>query len=92
MDKLTKPVNSPAGAESGLNGGLCFTAHLTGPFTTTITAPTRTESTVPAAYRLAKKPDETLVLQGAYSWQEGWNTFGHEWRDIPTVDLETHNV
>jgi hypothetical protein len=57
-----------------------------------ITAPTRTEKTSPDGYRLAKKPDGALVLQGAYFWQEDWNTYGHEWRDIPTVDLETHNV
>jgi len=65
---------------------------LTGSFTMATTAPTRTEKTSPDGYRLAKKPDGTLVLQGAYFWQEGWNTYGHEWRDIPTVDLETHNV
>jgi hypothetical protein len=79
------------GAASALTDGLCVTGTLTGPFTTAITAPTRTEKTTPDAYRLAKKHDGTLVLQGAYMWQEGWNTYGHEWRDIPTVDLETHN-
>lgn len=51
-------------------------------------APARTEKPVPDAYRLARKPDGTLVLQGAYMWQEGWNTYGHEWRDIPTVDVD----
>lgn len=53
--------------------------------------PTRIESSTPGAYRLAKKPDGTLVLQGAYLWQQGFYKSGHEWRDIPTVDL-TPNV
>lgn len=48
--------------------------------------PPRVEKTTPDAYRLAKKPDGTVVLQGAYMWQEGRN-YGHEWRDIPTVEL-----
>lgn len=47
----------------------------------------RTESTVPFNYRLTKKPDGTLVLQGAYAWREGFGKSGHEWRDIPTVDI-----
>ena len=62
-------------------------AALTGPFTTTIVAPGRAESTTPCAYRLAKIPDGELVLQGSYVWHEGWNNSGHEWRDIPTVEL-----
>jgi len=44
----------------------------------------------PEQYRLAKKPDGTLVLQGAcYRWKDG--KLGHDWRDIPTVELEGSN-
>lgn len=65
--------------ESGSTVGLGITGTLTGPFTM--------EKQTPDAYRLAKKVDGTLVLQGAYMWQEGCNNYGHDWRDIPTVDL-----
>jgi len=39
------------------------------------------------AYRLAKKPDGTLVLQGAFQW---WSEerAGIEWGDIPTVEVD----
>lgn len=53
------------------------------------TGQARTESTSPSAYRLAKKQDGTLILQVAYLWQEGISLYGHEWRDIPTVNLES---
>lgn len=36
----------------------------------------------PAAYRLAVKPDGTLVLQGAYKYFTGKS--GVDWEDIPT--------
>lgn len=62
-------------------------SNLTGPFSMPSISQTRTESTAPVAYRLAKKPDGTLVLQGAYFWMENFNDCGHEWRDIPTIDL-----
>jgi len=55
---------------------------------TTMFLPGRIEKLTPDAYRLAKKPDGTLILQGAYFWQEGKTYYGHDWRDIPTVDLE----
>ena len=48
------------------------------------TGTVRIGKTIPDVYRLARKPDGELVLQGAYFWQEG-NINGHEWRDIPTV-------
>lgn len=41
----------------------------------------------PDHYRLAKKQDGTLVLQGAYFWQDSNNVYGHDWRDIETVIL-----
>jgi len=54
---------------------LIVVGALTGAFTMGIAAPMRTEKTTPDAYRLAKKPDGTLVLQGSYMWYEGWNDF-----------------
>lgn len=45
----------------------------------------RTEKTSPEEYRLARKVDGTLVLQGAFFWQEH-DRCGYEWRDIPTVE------
>ena len=45
------------------------------------------ESTIPSGYRLMKKKDDTIVLQGAYHWSEGFKD-GHEWRDIPTIEEE----
>lgn len=49
-------------------------------------APARIEKTAPDGYRLARKQSGELVLQGAYMWTQG-RDYGHEWRDIPTVDL-----
>jgi hypothetical protein len=45
----------------------------------------RTEKVAPDAYRLARKPDGALILQGAFLWQQG-GYYGYEWRDIPTVE------
>lgn len=38
------------------------------------------------AYRLARCNGE-LVLQGCFFWRQG-SEGGHEWRDIPVVDLD----
>lgn len=46
----------------------------------------RVEKLSPDGYRLARKPNGELILQGAYMWQQG-RDYGHEWCDIPTVDL-----
>ena len=46
----------------------------------------RIENSTPSAYRLGRRSGE-LVIQGAYQWQQGLK-YGHEWRDIPTVDLD----
>jgi hypothetical protein len=69
---------------SGLNAELANT--LTGNFTIGTIKAVRVENQTPIAYRLGKRQDGVLVLQGAYTWWEGLNS-GHEWRDIPTVDL-----
>lgn len=49
------------------------------------------ENQGPSAYRLAKKPDGTLVLQGAFRWSEG-KCGGLEWREIPTIELESYEA
>jgi hypothetical protein len=53
-------------------------------------AAARVEKGAPGAYRLARyRADDgaiELKLQGCYLWWQG-SEFGHEWRDIPTVDL-----
>lgn len=69
-----------AKTEVGVSGSIGGTV------TCAFAAPTRIEYDIPSAYRLARKPDGELVLQGAYQWQEGFN-YGHEWRDIPTEIL-----
>ena len=65
--------------------GVCITGMPIGSVSCITAA--RIENTSPSEYRLAKKTDGILVLQGAYYWQEG-NDSGYEWRDIPTVELE----
>jgi hypothetical protein len=50
----------------------------------------RVEKGGPDAYRLARyRTDDGAIelrLQGCYLWWQG-SDVGHEWRDIPTVDL-----
>lgn len=48
---------------------------------------TRVEDTLAKAYRLGRRNGE-LVLQGCFQWTQG-SDYGHEWRDIPIVDLDT---
>ena len=84
---MNNTKHDPAVGLSDSNAGLGVTGTLTGVFGVAFIAPVRTESLTPSTYRLAKKPDGVIVLQGAVIWQEGFNRHGHEWRDIPTVDL-----
>ena len=65
--------------------GVCITGMPIG--SVSYTGSSKVENTIPSAYRLAKKTDGILVLQGAYYWQEGGDS-GYTWRDIPTVELE----
>ena len=44
-------------------------------------------SSNPLGYRLAKKPDGTLILQCAYQWWTEKDS-GIEWEEIPTVEVE----
>ena len=48
----------------------------------------RFESINPSGYRLVRKRNGEMVLQGAFHWQQGFSTSGFEWRDIPTVDVD----
>ena len=45
---------------------------------------------VPDAYRLVTKGDgnggTVYVLQGYFSWTQGWSRRGGEWRDLETQD------
>jgi len=60
----------------------------------------KTVDTCATSYRLAKKPDGTLVLQGAFKWQrrtvgtsETQGLYvGIEWIDIPTVEIEDDKI
>ena len=41
----------------------------------------------PTHYRLARKGESELVLQGWFAWQEPHSgRFGGEWRDIPIAE------
>ena len=52
-----------------------------------------TMSLTPVAYRLGKKKDGTLVLQGKYhitivNTSTKMETYRHEWKDLETVELD----
>lgn len=66
----------------GNDGGL---SNSGGVYTSQISA-ARLENPLPVMYRLGKKPDGSLVLQGYVTWQQGWKVDG-EWRTIPIVDI-----
>lgn len=53
--------------------------------------PARIESGSPVGYRLARKPDGDIVLQGAFQWSQGCDG-GIEWREIPTHVIEQVNA
>lgn len=46
----------------------------------------KTVASTPSQYRLTKKPDGMLVLQGAYQFHSAASD-GFEWCDIPTVEV-----
>ena len=52
------------------------------------TAPAKVEDGMAKAYRLARRNGK-LVLQGCFQWTCGLD-YGHEWRDIPVVDLDVN--
>ena len=49
----------------------------------------RVKNQTAVAYRLARKKDGSIILQGCFQWQEGWDKSGHDWEEIPIVDLAT---
>lgn len=51
-----------------------------------IAAPARVEDGQAKAYRWARRNGE-LVLQACFQWTQG-RDYGHEWRDVPIVDLD----
>lgn len=47
-----------------------------------------TRTNEPVKYRLGRRPNGELVLQGAYYWQNiTKGTNGLDWEDLPTIDL-----
>ena len=44
----------------------------------------RNESTMASAIRLVQYPDGRQVIQGAFSWTEGFKG-GFTWKDLPVV-------
>ena len=49
--------------------------------------PARIEYKTPVMYRLFRKKNGDIILQGAFKWEEG-EMVGYEWRDIPEVQEE----
>jgi hypothetical protein len=47
----------------------------------------RSLSNTPSNFRLAKKKDGTLILQGAFKYWEIYKE-GYVWQDIPTVEWD----
>lgn len=71
----------------GWRGEACRLCPVTSPILNS-TVSARIENGTPTGYRLARKPDGELILQGAFQWSEGCND-GVEWREIPTLILES---
>jgi hypothetical protein len=59
-------------------------------FATATIGPARAEKAIPDAYRLVTKSDGNgnliYVLQGYFTWTQGWSQSGGEWRDLETQD------
>lgn len=68
-DENGKPVTYWGGLEAVTKTGVITAARIT--------------NSTPSAYRLMQKLDGSLVLQGAYVWEQG-SEGGYEWRDVPT--------
>lgn len=50
-------------------------------------APCRTQSLSPVEYRLARKKDGSIILQGAFEWRDG-SRHGILWDEVPIHELE----
>lgn len=57
--------------------------------TPAVIAAAKVQEGYPRAYRLGKRNGE-IVLQGVFFWHQGFKS-GHEWRDIPIVDLDSED-
>ena len=59
-------------------------------FTPNVISAARVNKLVPDAYRLVTKDDgngnTVYVLQGYFTWTQGWYQRGGEWRDLETQD------
>lgn len=47
-------------------------------------APMKVVSDMACSIRLVQYPDGRQILQGAYSWTQGYAT-GFEWKDLPVI-------
>jgi hypothetical protein len=56
----------------------------------------RIGSNVPSAYRLIHRKYEggesEYVLQGLFTWTEGYGERGAEWQDLPTQEEDSQNT
>lgn len=50
-----------------------------------------TEYGSPVDFRVAKYPDGSRRIQGAYEWSRGWES-GVRWRDLPEVEVNDDGV
>lgn len=69
-------MSSVLGSEGVIPGAQLY-------FSTTVA--TKEVTVFPINYRLAKKEDGTLILQGCFHWRQG-TSGGQEWKDLETVD------
>lgn len=51
----------------------------------------RVENNIPVAYRLKRTKSGDIILQGLFTWMQGWEG-GAEWRDIPTVEEDVNDT
>lgn len=80
----TKNTSSPqAGQSSGTINLLTSGAN---GITYGIIEPATIKDQFPRMYRLCKKKDGDLVLQGAFYWQKGWELSGYEWEELETIN------
>jgi hypothetical protein len=72
-------------------GSSILSEKLLGSFHAVYTPPARIVSSHPCTFRQAVYPNGELVLQGGYSWSEGYQS-GVEWRELPVVLVDAQGV